>query len=102
MSASTILGLAASGLVAIGLFGLLTHASLLRKVLAFNVLGGGVFLIFGLVARRGAAGGLAGDPVPQAMAITGLVVAFAGTALAIVLILRMFQMTGAATIAEDP
>jgi multicomponent Na+:H+ antiporter subunit C len=41
------------------------------------------------------------DPVPQAMVITGLVVAFAATALAVVLVLRMHQITGAATIAED-
>lgn len=101
MSGSTIYGLTGAGLVAIGLFGLVTHASLLRKILAFNLLGAGVFLLFGVVARRGAGAGLQGDPVPQAMVITGLVVAFAATALAVVLVLRMFQMTGASTIAED-
>ncbi|WP_431302852.1 NADH-quinone oxidoreductase subunit K [Sediminicoccus sp. BL-A-41-H5] len=88
-------GLAASALVALGLYGLVTQPALLRKVLAFNLLGGGVFLLFGVVAARG------GDPVPQALVITGLVVAFAATALALVLVLRLFQITGAATIAED-
>jgi multisubunit Na+/H+ antiporter MnhC subunit len=34
------------------------------------------------------------------MVITGLVVAFAATALAVVMALRMHQITGAATIAE--
>lgn len=92
-----IFGLAASALVALGLYGLITQPALLRKVLAFNLLGGGVFLLFGVVARRGDVA----DPVPQALVITGLVVAFAATALALVLVLRLFQITGAATIAED-
>ncbi|WPB86685.1 NADH-quinone oxidoreductase subunit K [Sediminicoccus rosea] len=90
-----IYGLVASALVALGLYGLVTQSALLRKVLAFNLLGGGVFLLFGVVARRG------GDAVPEALVITGLVVAFAATALALVLVLRLFQITGAATIAED-
>jgi multicomponent Na+:H+ antiporter subunit C len=88
----------ASALVGLGLFGLVTQAALLRKILSFNLLGGGVFLVFGVVAYRGGEV----DPVPQALVITGLVVAFAATALAVVLTLRMFQITGAATIAEDP
>jgi multicomponent Na+:H+ antiporter subunit C len=36
------------------------------------------------------------------MVITGLVVAFAATALALVLTLRLHQTTGAVTLAEDP
>ncbi|MBX9752742.1 MAG: NADH-quinone oxidoreductase subunit K [Roseococcus sp.] len=92
-----IYGVLASALVALGLYGLITQPALLRKVLAFNILGGGVFLLFGVVARRGDVA----DPVPQALVITGLVVAFAATALALVLVLRLFQITGAATIAED-
>jgi multicomponent Na+:H+ antiporter subunit C len=92
-------GLAGAALVAMGLFGVVVQAAVLRKVLAFNLLGGGVFLLFGVIARRpdGAA-----DPVPQAMVITGIVVAFAATALAVVMALRMHQTTGAATIAEPP
>ena len=101
MSTTMIFGLAGAALVALGLFGVATQAALLRKVVAFNLLGGGVFLIFGVVARRGAGAGFGADPVPQAMVITGLVVAFAATALAVVLVLRMHQITGAATIAED-
>lgn len=92
-----IFGLTGSALVALGLFGLVTQPALLRKILAFNLLGGGVFLLFGVVAGRGAVL----DPVPQALVITGLVVAFAATALALVLVQRLFQITGAATIAED-
>lgn len=100
MSGPVPYGLTGAALVALGLFGLVVQAAVLRKVLAFNLLGGGVFLLFGVVARRGGAAGVAVDPVPQAMVITGLVVAFAATALAVVLALRMHQITGAATIAE--
>ena len=39
----------------------------LRKILAFNVIGSGVFLLLGAIARRGAAAGMGGDPVPQAL-----------------------------------
>ena len=99
MSAAVIFSLAGAGLVALGLFGLVVQAAVLRKILAFNLLGSGVFLIFGVVAKRGTAAGA--DPVPQAMVITGLVVAFAATALAVAMALRMHQITGAATIAES-
>jgi multicomponent Na+:H+ antiporter subunit C len=77
------------------------HPQLLRKILAFNLIGGGVFLLFGVVAYRGAAAGFGGDPVPQALVITGLVVAFAATALAVALLLRLFQQTGQTTWPSD-
>ena len=41
------------------------------------------------------------DPVPQAMVITGIVVAFSATALAVALVLRMFETTGDATLRTD-
>jgi multicomponent Na+:H+ antiporter subunit C len=85
-------------LVGVGLFGLITNPEPLRKILAFNLVGSGVFLIFGAIARRGASVGLGGDPVPQALVITAIVVAFAATALAIALLLRLFEETGEATL----
>lgn len=75
------------------------HPEPLRKIVAFNLVGGGVFLLFGVVAREGAAAGLSGDPVPQALVITG-VVAFAATALAVALLLRLFQADGRATLRQ--
>ena len=60
-----------------------------------------MFLLFGVIARRGAAAGMGGDPVPQAMVITGIVVAFSATALAVALLLRLFQETGSATLRID-
>ena len=101
MTEATLYGLCSAVLVGLGLFGLIMHPQPLRKILAFNLIGGGVFLLFGVVARRGAAAGLGGDPVPQALIITGLVVAFAATALAVALLLRLFQETGRATLGSD-
>jgi multicomponent Na+:H+ antiporter subunit C len=101
MSTATVFGLCSAVLVGLGLFGLIIHPQLLRKILAFNLIGGGVFLLFGVVAYRGAAAGFGGDPVPQALVITGLVVAFAATALAVALLLRLFQQTGQTTWPSD-
>jgi multicomponent Na+:H+ antiporter subunit C len=81
--------LAGAALLALGLLGLVLQPHPLRRILAFNVLGSGVFLLFGAVARRAAPAGLGTDPIPQALIITGLVVAFAATALAVALLLRL-------------
>lgn len=102
MSGATLFGLCGAGLVGFGLYGLIVHPSPLRKLLAFNVLGGGVFLLFGVIARRGAAAGMGGDPVPQALVITGIVVAFSATALAIALMLRLLRETGRLSLRSDP
>jgi len=101
MTEGTLYGLCSAVLVGLGLFGLIMHPEPLRKILAFTLVGGGVFLLFGVVARKGAAAGLGGDPVPQALVITGLVVAFAATALAVALLARLFQETGRATLQAD-
>ena len=98
MSAATIFGLCAAVAVGLGLYGLIANPQPLRKILAFNLLGSGVFLLFGVVARRGAASGFGGDPVPQALVITGIVVAFSATALAVALLLRLFAAGGSATL----
>lgn len=82
---SEIFGFAAACLVGLGLYGLIVHPSALRKILSFNVMGSGIFLLLGVIARRGAAAGLVADPVPQALVITGIVVAFSATALALML-----------------
>ena len=101
MTVTTLFGLCGAALVGIGLFGLLTDPAPLRKILAFNLVGGGVFLIFGVVARRGASAGLAGDPVPQALVITAIVVAFAATALAIALLQRLSETADIASLSTD-
>lgn len=87
----------ASALIGIGLWGFLVQAHLLRRVLAFNVVGSGLFLLFGALGWRG--GGV--DPVPQALVITGIVVALAATAVALWLVGRFAEETGRADLPED-
>ncbi len=101
MSASTLAGLVGAALVGLGLYGLIVNPQPLRKILAFNLIGNGAFLVFGIVARRGAAAGFPFDPVPQAMVITGIVVAFAASALAVALILRLQEETGNVSLDSD-
>ena len=101
MSAATVFGLCGAAAAGLGLYGLIVNPQPLRKILAFNLIGSGVFLFFGVVARRGAAAGFGGDPIPQALVITGIVVAFSATALAVALLLRLFQETGRATLSAD-
>lgn len=71
----------------LGLRTVLLQAELLRKVLALNVMGAGVFLILVATAYRGPAE--AADPVPHALVLTGIVVAVSATALALALVRRL-------------
>jgi multicomponent Na+:H+ antiporter subunit C len=101
MSGTTVCGLWGAAVVGLGLYGMIVSPQPLRRILAFDLLGSGVFLLLGTVARRGAAAGFGGDPVGQALVITGVVVAFAATALTVALWLRLHQETGAATLRDD-
>jgi multicomponent Na+:H+ antiporter subunit C len=58
MTSATLAGLVGAALVGLGLYGVVADPQLLRKILAFNLIGSGVFLVFGIVARKGAAAGL--------------------------------------------
>jgi multicomponent Na+:H+ antiporter subunit C len=75
--------LTGAALLGLGVRAALLHGALIRKVLALNVMGAGVFLILIALAYRGAAA--APDPVPQALVLTGIVVAVSATALALAL-----------------
>jgi multicomponent Na+:H+ antiporter subunit C len=101
MSSVELFGICGAAAIGLGLYGIAVDPRPLRKIVAFDLLGGGVFLLFAVVARRGAAAGFGGDPVPQALAITGLVVAFSATALASALVLRLFEASGSATLRPD-
>lgn len=101
MSAETLYGLGAALLAAVGLYGFVVSPHPLRRLVGFNVFGSAVFVVFGVVARRGAAAGLVADPIPHAMVITGIVVAFVSTALAIALLLRLHAATGRASLRDD-
>lgn len=85
MTAGLIYALAGAALFVLGLAGVVLLEQALRRILAFNLMGSGAFLVLvGLAQRDGAA-----DPVPQAMVLTGIVVAVAATALALALVRRL-------------
>jgi multicomponent Na+:H+ antiporter subunit C len=96
----TVCGLWGAAAIGLGLYGMIVSPQPLRRILAFDLLGSGVFLLLGVVARRGAAAGFGGDPVGHALIITGVVVAFAATAVTSALWLRLFQETGSATLPD--
>ncbi len=92
MSFPFLYALVGIGLFCLGLYGLIIHKHLLRKILALNVSGNGVFMI--LVALAKHQGDLHPDAVPHAMVITGIVVAVSATALALNLMLRLAAVSG--------
>lgn len=88
MSAPILYALVGVALFCVALYAVSAEADPLRKVLAVNVMSSGVFLVLVALARR--APGSIPDPVPHAMVITGIAVAVSATALAIVLIQRLY------------
>lgn len=98
MSAPTLYLVAGTFLFAAGLHGVLVRAHLIWKVLAMNVMASGVFMVLIAGSPRLDAG--AADPVPQAMVLTGIVVALASTALALGMALRLAARSGAPLLRE--
>lgn len=89
----TLVGIA---LFTIGVAGVILRRHLVRRILAFNIMGSGAFLaLVGLAQRNGIP-----DPVPQAMVLTGIVVAIAATALALALARRLLNLTGSMRLRE--
>jgi len=77
-------------LFAMGVSGVVLIEQLLRRIIAFTLMGSGAFLVLvGLAQRSDTA-----DAVPQAMVLTGIVVSVAATALALALVRRLHAETG--------
>ena len=74
-------------LVGLGFYGFLILRHPLRQILAVNVVGAGIFLVLGGLGR----GAASTDPFPQALVITGIVVAFSASALAVALLKRLAE-----------
>lgn len=101
MSLAVLYALMGVALISIGVYGLIAHVHLLRKILAVNVMGSGVFALLVAMARRNPEG--VPDPVPHALVLTGIVVAVSATAFALALACRIHERTGAACLPEaDP
>lgn len=85
--------IAGGAVSALALWGVLVQRDPLRQIIALNMMGSGVFLVF--VAQASRASHAAADPVPQAMVLTGIVVTVGATALALALICRLRAVTWA-------
>ncbi len=91
--------MAGVALFSIGLYGLIAHAHLLRKIIALNIMAGGVFLLLVSIGYRNWDG--MRDPVAQAMVLTGIVVAVGVTAFALALARHLYAATGQAMLPEE-
>lgn len=83
----------AAGVVifAVGIAVHLLVRDLIRRIVTLNVASGGVMLVFLALADR-RPDGVAPDPVPQALVLTGIVVMAAITGLALALARRVESM----------
>ncbi|MCC5886026.1 MAG: NADH-quinone oxidoreductase subunit K [Gammaproteobacteria bacterium] len=90
--------LTAAAIFGIGLYGLLVSRQILRQLLTINLMGGGIFLL--LITLGGGAEGPP-DPVPQAMVLTGIVIAVSATAFALALLLRWQELSGSSEVDGD-
>lgn len=90
MSTGLIYAVTGALLFCLGFYGLIVHAHLLRKILGFNIMGSGTFLVLVGLAQR--ADGV--DPVPHALVLTGIVVAVSATAFALILARRLYAASG--------
>lgn len=63
----------------VGLHGVLLAQQAIRRIIAINIMGSGVFLVMVALAARSEHG----DPVLHALVVTGLVVAVSATAFAL-------------------
>ena len=99
IDAATLYGLCGAAVIGVGIYGFMIHANILRRLLAFNVIGSGIFLMLGAAAGR--TPGVPPDPVPQALIITGIVVALSATALGVALLVAYARASGSARLPED-
>jgi len=93
----TVFALTGAMLAGLGIYGLLALPHLLRRIIAFNLIGSGLFLFFGAAGARGAAV----DAIPQALIITGIVVALSASALAVGLVVAHARISGRAVLPDE-
>jgi len=97
MTTGLVFAMAGAALFALGVAGIVLIGHLLRRILAFNLMGSGACLVLvGLAQRHDVA-----DPVPHAMVLTGIVVAVAATALALALVRKLHALSGQIELPDD-
>ncbi|KWV92469.1 MULTISPECIES: NADH-quinone oxidoreductase subunit K [unclassified Erythrobacter] len=89
MSAPIFFGLIGIAIASLAVYALLTAREWIRRILAINVIGVGLFMMFVARAYRGP--DIAPDPVPHALVLTGIVVAAAATGFALALARRLHE-----------
>jgi len=99
METYQIFSLTSPVLFVIGMGGVFLSRHFIRKIIATIILGGGVFLAFVSFAERDTIS--FADPVPQALVITGIVVAVASASFALALARRIYQLTGEESFTND-
>ncbi|MDZ7784355.1 MAG: NADH-quinone oxidoreductase subunit K [Halioglobus sp.] len=92
-----IYALTAGLLFAVGLYGVLGRSELLHRLLGTNLMASAIFLYLVVIAADGAG---EPDPVPQAMVLTGIVIAVSLTAFGLILI-RYFHALGTRRTLEE-
>jgi multicomponent Na+:H+ antiporter subunit C len=92
MSSSEVYMICGTLLFFMGAAGIVFCGTLLRKALALNVAGTGIFLF--LVARAYNGPDSPPDPVPHALVLTGIVIAASATALLLFLVTQLAETNG--------
>lgn len=90
--------LAAAVLFGVGVHGLIVARHLMRKLFAINIMGNAIFILM-VTAARPLEG--APDPVPQALVLTGIVIAVSATAFALALMVRLYRETGLVSLSDS-
>lgn len=99
MNQATLYALTGVILFSMGLRAFILYAHLLRKILAFNVMGSGIFLLLVGIACR--VPNAPPDPVPHALVLTGIVVSVSFTAFGLVLVRRIYAKTGNTQLSDN-
>lgn len=95
---NTVFVLVAAAIFGLGVHGLLVSAHILRKLLALNLMLSALFLL--LIVVPAPIDGRP-DPIPQALVLTGIVIAVSTTAFALSLMVRLVRRQGHASIHPD-
>ncbi|OUD14244.1 sodium:proton antiporter [Thioflexithrix psekupsensis] len=98
MTVSTLYAIVGMILVCFSFFALIRDRHLLRKIIALNILGSGVFMVLIAAAARDFS---AIDALPHALVLTGIVIAVSATALALVLARRIYRLSGQTHLPEE-
>lgn len=94
-----IYGLTGAVLFTLAIQAALQSGAALGRIIAINIAGGGLFLLFVTIAYRGSQ--TPADPIPHALVLTGIVVAVSATALAIAIHRRLLESSDATPNQEE-